>query len=59
MVDANKNGFISNDEYSQLYREFNTDEKLINTLFKRANTNEDGIDCSDIQESHVNYFLFG
>ena len=60
VVDANKSGIISYVEYSQFYRAFNADQKLIDTFFKRADTNEDGIiDRSEIRESYVNYFFLG
>ena len=43
VVDAKKNGIISYDEYSQFYRAFSADQKLIDTFFKRADTNEDRV----------------
>ena len=60
MVGDNKNGIISYDEYSQFYRAINANQKLIDTFFKRADTNEDSIiDRSEIRESYVNYFFSG
>ena len=58
VIDANKNGVISYEEYSQVYKAFNAIQEMIDTYFKAADTNGDGvIDSSEIQESYIKYFF--
>ena len=42
VIDANKNGVISYDEYVQFHSILNASQKIIDTYFKTADTNNDG-----------------
>ena len=58
VIDANKNGVISYEEYSQVYKAFNASQEMIDTYFKAADRNGDGfIDPSETQESYMKYFF--
>ena len=58
IVDANKNGVISRDEYAQFYRAVNASQEMIDRAFDAADTNGDGIiDRSEIQESYFKFFF--
>ena len=58
IVDANKDGVISKDEYTQLYKAFNASQEMIDRAFNAADTNGDGIiDRSEIQESYFKFFF--
>ena len=58
VVDANKDGVISYEEYSHFYRAFNARQEMIDAFFKAADTNGDGvIDPSETQESYSKYFF--
>ena len=58
VIDANKNGVISYDEFVQFHSILNASQKIIDTLFKTADTNEDGIiDRSEIQASYAKLFF--
>ena len=58
VIDANKNGVISYDEYVQFHSILNASQKIIDTFFKAADTNKDGIiDRSEIQASYAKYFF--
>ena len=58
VIDANKNGVISYDEFVQFHSILNASQKIIDTLFKTADTNENGIiDRSEIQASYAKLFF--
>ena len=60
IVDANKDGVISKDEYTQFYRAVNASQEMIDRAFNAADTNGDGIiDRSEIQESYFKIFFTG
>ena len=60
IVDANKDGIISKDEFTQFYRALNASQEMIDRSFKAADTNEDGvIDCSELQETYVKFIFTG
>ena len=58
VIDANKNGVISYDEYARFLSILNASQKIIDTYFKTADTNKDGtIDRSEIRASYDKYFF--
>ena len=60
IIDANKAGVISKDEFTQFYRALNASQELIDRSLKVADANEDGfIDRSDLQETFVNFIFTG
>ena len=60
IVDANKDGVISKDEYTQFYRAVNASQEMIDRAFNAADTNGDGfINRSEIRESYVKFFFTG
>ena len=60
IVDANKDGVISKDEYTQFYRALNASQEMIDGFFNTADTNGDGfINRSEIRESYVKFFFTG
>ena len=58
VVDANKDGVISYEEYSHFYKAFDASQEMIDTFFKAADTNEDGVvDPLETQQSYMKYFF--
>ena len=43
VIDANNDGVISYNEFCQFYKAMNASQELIDTLFKQADTNKDGV----------------
>lgn len=57
-MDANKDGIISYEEFSQFSKSFNIEQEMIDALFNDADTNRDGvIDYQETHESFVKFFF--
>ena len=58
VMDANKDGVVSYEEFLQFHKAFNIDQETIDTVFKDTDTNGDGvIDQAENYESFVNFFF--
>ena len=58
VMDANKDGVVSYEEFLQFHKAFNIDQETIDMVFKDTDTNGDGvIDQTENYESFVNFFF--
>ena len=58
IMDADKDGVVSYEEFVQFYKSFNMEQEMIDIVFNVADTNGDGvIDYQETYESFVRYFF--
>ena len=58
IMDADKDGVVSYEEFLQFYKAFNMEEEMIDLLFSSADTNGDGvIDYKEMYDNFVKFFF--
>ena len=56
IMDTNKDGVISYEEFLQFHKSFNIEQEMIDMLFNKADTNRDVV--IDYQETHKSFVKF-